>query len=177
MNTYSIPEALTDLAQTLLDEARRRRLRLVTAESCTGGLIAATLTEVSGSADCVDSGFVVYSNRAKEDVLGVSGDLLMDHGAVSREAAIAMADGALGRTHAHLAVSVTGIAGPTGGTEAKPIGLVHFACAREGATTAREERFGDIGRMQVRTASVRVALEMMIDRVREVQVPEVSSAP
>lgn len=174
METYAIPQSLVDLAQRLLDEGRRRRMRFVTAESCTAGLVAATLTECSGSADCVEAGFVVYANRAKEEQLGVDGQLLIDHGAVSREVAIAMAVGALERTHTHVAVAITGIAGPTGGTEEKPVGLVQFACAREDAETVhREERFGDIGRMEVRTESVRVALQMMLERVLEVQAPAV----
>ncbi len=173
METYSVPQSLVDLAQELLDEARKRRLRLVTAESCTAGLVAATLTEVSGSADCVEAGLVVYANRAKEELLGVPGELLAEHGAVSREVALAMAEGAVARTHAHVGVSITGIAGPTGGTEAKPVGLVHFACARQdgGEALHREERFGDIGRMEVRTESIRVALEMMRQRVCETDAP------
>ena len=133
-----------------------------TAESCTGGLIAGLLTEIPGSSDMLERGFVVYSNAAKEELLGVPPATLAKHGAVSAETARAMAEGALAKSRAHIAVSVTGIAGPDGGTAAKPVGLVHFACARRGApTVAREERFGDIGREAVRLASVRVGLDLL----------------
>ena len=133
-----------------------------TAESCTGGLIAGLLTEIPGSSDMLERGFVVYSNAAKEELLGVPPETLAKHGAVSAETARAMAEGALAKSRAHIAVSVTGIAGPDGGTAAKPVGLVHFACARRGApTVAREERFGDIGREAVRLASVRVGLDLL----------------
>ena len=133
-----------------------------TAESCTGGLIAGLLTEIPGSSDMLERGFVVYSNAAKEELLGVPPATLAKHGAVSAETARAMAEGALAKSQAHIAVSVTGIAGPDGGSAAKPVGLVHFACARRGApTVAREERFGDIGREAVRLASVRVGLDLL----------------
>ena len=133
-----------------------------TAESCTGGLIAGLLTEIPGSSDMLERGFVVYSNAAKEELLGVPPETLAKHGAVSAETARAMAEGALAKSRAHIAVSVTGIAGPDGGSAAKPVGLVHFACARRGApTVAREERFGDISREAVRLASVRVGLDLL----------------
>jgi nicotinamide-nucleotide amidase len=133
-----------------------------TAESCTGGLIAALLTEIPGSSSVLERGFVVYSNAAKEESLGVPAETLAKHGAVSERTARAMAEGALAQSRAEVAVSVTGIAGPDGGTAAKPVGLVHFACARRGAATvAREERFGDIGRDAVRLASVRVGLDLL----------------
>jgi nicotinamide-nucleotide amidase len=125
----------------------RRKLRIATAESCTGGLIAALLTEIPGSSDAFDRGFVVYSNRAKSDLLGVPGDLIADAGAVSEAVARSMAEGAVENSNAHLAVSVTGVAGPGGGTKLKPIGLVHIAAAREGRSIIHEaHRFGDIGR-------------------------------
>ena len=128
-----------------------------TAESCTGGLIAGLLTEIPGSSNMLERGFVVYSNAAKQELLGVPAETLASHGAVSEQTAVAMAEGALRASRAEVAVSVTGIAGPDGGTAAKPVGLVHFACARRGKpTVAREERFGAIGRGEVRLASVRV---------------------
>jgi nicotinamide-nucleotide amidase len=137
-------------------------LMAATAESCTGGLIAGLLTEIPGSSNVLERGFVVYSNAAKQELLGVPAETLARHGAVSRETAVAMAEGALRASRAEVAVSVTGIAGPNGGTAAKPVGLVHFACARHGSpTVAREERLGDIGREAVRLASVRVGLELL----------------
>jgi nicotinamide-nucleotide amidase len=149
-------------AATLLDLCRRKRLRIVTAESCTGGLIAATLTEIPGSSDVVERGFVTYSNEAKQAMLGVSAATLRQFGAVSRETAEAMAAGALANSPAELAVSVTGIAGPGGGSAEKPVGLVHLAAAsKSGELIHREKRFGDIGRAQVRHASVVEALAML----------------
>jgi nicotinamide-nucleotide amidase len=133
-----------------------------TAESCTGGLVAGLLTEIPGSSDMLERGFVVYSNAAKQELLGVPAETLVSHGAVSQETAVAMAEGVLRASPAEVAVSVTGIAGPDGGTAAKPVGLVHFACATRGKpTVAREERFGAIGRAEVRLASVRVALGLL----------------
>ena len=150
-------------------DCRAADLKIVTAESCTGGLIAGLLTEIPGSSSVVERGFVVYSNEAKEDLLGVPAETIRAHGAVSEATARAMAEGALEASRADVAVSVTGVAGPDGGTASKPVGLVHFACASRGAATvAREFRFGDIGRSNVRLASVRVALELLEDvgRVR-----------
>jgi nicotinamide-nucleotide amidase len=133
-----------------------------TAESCTGGLIAGLLTEIPGSSTVLERGFVVYSNAAKQELLGVPDQTLVKHGAVSEQTAVAMAEGALRASHAEVAVSVTGIAGPDGGTATKPVGLVHFACARRGKPTiVREERFGDIGREAVRLASVKVGLDLL----------------
>lgn len=153
---------LIESARRLLDELRAKKLMVATAESCTGGLIAALLTEIAGSSDVVERGFVTYSNDAKMELLGVPADVLARVGAVSRETAIAMAEGALARSRADIAVAVTGVAGPGGGSVEKPVGLVHFGCARKGAATVhREERFGDIGRGGVRIATVRVALEMV----------------
>lgn len=149
-------------AAALLDQFRAAELKIATAESCTGGLVAELLTEIPGSSAVVDRGFVVYSNEAKEHMLGVPAETIRTHGAVSEATARAMAEGALEASRADVAVSVTGVAGPDGGTPAKPVGLVHFACARRGApTVAREVRFGDIGRSNVRLASVRLALELL----------------
>ena len=149
-------------ATDLIARYRAAGLMAVTAESCTGGLIAGLLTEIPGSSNVLERGFVVYSNAAKEELLGVPAETLASYGAVSGETAVAMAEGALRASRAEVAVSVTGIAGPDGGTATKPVGLVHFACARRGKpTVAREERFGDIGREAVRLASVRIGLDLL----------------
>ena len=146
----------------MLDACRSRRLKIVCAESCTGGLLAGALTEIPDSSDVFDRGFVVYSNAAKQQMLGVAQAVIERHGAVSREAADAMAEGALGHSAADLAVAVTGIAGPGGGSTEKPVGLVHFAAAaRDGRRIHREKRFGDIGRSAVRMQSVAEALAMI----------------
>lgn len=153
---------LTEQATALLELCRRRKLHIATAESCTGGLVAATLTEIAGSSDVLDRGFVTYSNAAKQAMLGVPAATLDAFGAVSRETAEAMAKGALAHSLAELAVSVTGIAGPGGGSAEKPVGLVHFAAAsKTGRLIHREKRFGDIGRAPVRQASVVEALTML----------------
>jgi nicotinamide-nucleotide amidase len=153
---------LMSLAQVLLAEAREQRLRIATAESCTGGLIAGLLTEIPGSSDVLDRGFVVYSNRAKSDLLGVPGDLIADQGAVSEAVARAMAEGAVENSNAHMAIAVTGVAGPGGGTKLKPIGVVHIAAARERRSILHEaHRFGDIGRTEIRIKSVEAALTLL----------------
>lgn len=159
---------MTDLAPLLPAAAEivaactKGGLLLATAESCTGGLIAAALTEIAGSSAVVDRGFVTYSNEAKTGMLGVAPDLIGAHGAVSREVAVAMAEGAIRASRADIAVAVTGIAGPGGGSAAKPVGLVHLAVAvRGGLTTHAEQRFGDIGRSAVRMATVKAALAMV----------------
>ena len=156
------PADLIASAARLLERCRASRIRVATAESCTGGLLIALLTEIPGSSAVIERGFVVYSNEAKEELLGVAAETLKAHGAVSEATARVMAEGALRVSRADLAVSVTGIAGPDGGTAEKPVGLVHFACARTGAPTlAREARFGAIGRGAARLASLKVALEML----------------
>src|ERR1039458_346185 len=140
-------EELRAAATALLEACRARGLKVAIAESCTGGLVTAALTEIADSSDVVDRGFVTYSNAAKQQMLGVSADTLRDHGAVSRETAEAMARGALGKANAELVVAITGIAGPGGGSPGKPVGLVHFAAAsRSGKLTHKEMRYGDIGR-------------------------------
>jgi nicotinamide-nucleotide amidase len=162
---------LIEAARALLDLCRDRKLTIATAESCTGGLVAAALTEIAGSSDVVDRGFVTYSNAAKEAMLGVPAAMLAGPGApgaVSRETARAMAEGALAHSTAHLAVSITGIAGPGGGSPGKPVGLVHFAAAvRGGRVIEAERRFGDVGRAQVRHASVVQALAMLLELALE----------
>jgi nicotinamide-nucleotide amidase len=161
-----IPD-LEDLARRVLDAARIRGLRLATAESCTGGLVAGALTEIAGSSDVVEAGLVVYSNAAKTALLGVPADLIARRGAVSAQTARAMAEGALVRTGADLAVSVTGIAGPGGGTPDKPVGLVYFATAMTNSEPVlHREVFTGRDRDGVRQASVRTALELLLDRLR-----------
>jgi nicotinamide-nucleotide amidase len=149
-------------AAELLDAARARSEMLVTAESCTGGLLAATLTAIPGSSDVFERGFVTYANAAKSEMLGVPFWLIERHGAVSEDVARAMAGGALIHSHASLAVSVTGIAGPDGGTPEKPVGLVHFAALRRDEEV-RHERvlFGDLGRAEIRRKSVEHALGLL----------------
>jgi nicotinamide-nucleotide amidase len=155
-------EELLAQVRALLDLCRSKKLTIVTAESCTGGLVAATLTEIPGSSDVVERGFVTYSNAAKEAMLGVPVTTLERFGAVSHETAEAMAQGALAHSPADLAVAITGIAGPGGGTPGKPVGLVHLAAAARGGRRIHQEcKFGDIGRAQVRHVSVRQALAML----------------
>jgi nicotinamide-nucleotide amidase len=150
-------------AVRVLDCCRARGLKVATAESCTGGLVAAWLTDIPGSSDVVDRGFVTYSNDAKRTMLDVPSDILRDYGAVSRATAEAMARGALARSGADLAVAVTGIAGPGGGSLDKPVGLVHFAAAaRDGRLTHREQRYGDIGRSDIRRLSALEALDLLM---------------
>jgi nicotinamide-nucleotide amidase len=149
-------------AERLLAAARAQSLKIATAESCTGGLIAGLLTEIPGSSDVMDRGFVTYSDQAKEEMLGVPGAMIRQHGAVSEAVARAMAEGAIRNSTAQLSVAVTGIAGPGGGTDEKPVGLVHIAAARAGeATLYRECRFGDIGRSEIRLKSVETALQLL----------------
>ena len=158
-------DRLIPRAEALIGAAGAAGVTIATAESCTGGLVAALLTSIAGSSAVVDRGFVTYSNAAKEEMLGVDPALLAAHGAVSAEVARAMAQGALARSRATLSVSITGIAGPGGGAPEKPVGLVHFAAA---ATTRHglrlvpvERRFGDLGRDAVRMASVEQALDLL----------------
>jgi nicotinamide-nucleotide amidase len=158
-----IDRKLRAAAAEVLKACRTRGWRIATAESCTGGLVVAALTEIAGSSDVVECGFVVYSNAAKEAVLGVPAATLKRHGAVSAETATAMAAGALNHSPADLAVSITGIAGPGGGTAQKPVGLVHFAAAsRDGRRLQRRRLFGKIGRRRVRERSVADALAMLL---------------
>ncbi len=151
-----------EAARALLDHTKAQGLTIVTAESCTGGLIAATLASVPGASASLERGFVTYSNEAKSEMLGVPADLIARRGAVSQEVALAMVDGALKHSPGDIAVAVTGIAGPTGGSESKPVGLVHIAAARRGGARLHEEkRFGDIGRHEVQSETVAVALALM----------------
>jgi nicotinamide-nucleotide amidase len=157
---------LVPLAAEIISAAKAAGLTIATAESCTAGLIVGTLTEIAGSSAVVDRGFVTYSNEAKTEMLGVPAELIARVGAVSEEVAIAMAAGSLARSRANLAVSVTGIAGPGGGTETKPVGLVHFGATRCGQPVRHlERRYGDIGRSEVRLATVRDALILLREMI------------
>lgn len=162
------PADLLAAAEVLLASLRARRLKLVTAESCTGGLVAGVLTEIAGSSDVVERGFVTYSNDAKTDCLGVPATLIAEHGAVSAEVARAMAEGALAHAPADVAVSVTGVAGPGGGTAAKPVGLVYLAARAKGGRTAEAclRLPASETRAHIRLASVRRALELIGDVTR-----------
>jgi nicotinamide-nucleotide amidase len=158
---------MTNRAATLLDAYRDKGLKIATAESCTGGLVAALLTEISGSSSVMERGFVTYSNEAKIELIGVPAELIAAHGAVSEPVARAMAEGALAHSRADVAVGITGVAGPTGGTATKPVGLVHFGLARKGAATIHlERRYGDLGREIVRRRAVEDALALLERAVR-----------
>ena len=155
-------DALRQSATKLLAELQARSMMLATAESCTGGLISALLTEIPGSSAVVERAYVTYSNEAKMQCIGVPEALLTTHGAVSEEVARAMAEGALKNSNAHITVSVTGIAGPGGETPNKPVGLVHIAAVLKGQPTIHQEcRYGDIGRSEVRLATVRSAIDLL----------------
>ena len=152
----------TALATAIVARATERGLFVACAESCTGGLVAGALTGVPGSSAMFDRGFVTYSNEAKAEMLGVDPALIAAHGAVSEPVARAMAIGALNRSRADIAVSITGIAGPGGGSAQKPVGIVHFACAgRDRSTLTLERRYGDLGRASVRAAAVLDALQLI----------------
>jgi len=169
-------DELIQRAHALLDLCRRKGLKLAAAESCTGGLLAATLTEIPGSSDVFERGFVTYSNEAKETMLGVPALILAMHGAVSRETAEAMARGALAHAPVELAAAITGIAGPGGAVEGKPVGLVHLAAAaRSGRRILEERKYGDVGRAQVRRASVIDALTMLSELAATEEVKRASS--
>ncbi len=157
------PDDIADLATDVIAAATARGWTVATAESCTGGLVAGALTAVPGSSAVVDRGFVTYSNAAKTALLGVPETLLDSHGAVSEPVARAMAEGARSRADVDLAVSITGVAGPGGGSPEKPLGLVHFACAGAAGTVHARHDFGDLGREGVRLAAVRVALTMLVE--------------
>jgi nicotinamide-nucleotide amidase len=157
--------AQLELAASIIDRCRARRLRVATAESCTGGLISACLTAIAGSSTVFDRGFITYSNDAKMELLGVPGDLVVRSGAVDEAVARAMAEGAVRASGADLAVAVTGIAGPDGGTVHKPVGLVHLAAARAGADTWHERHVFAGDRQAVRAATVTAALGLLARRI------------
>jgi nicotinamide-nucleotide amidase len=163
-------ETLKREAAGLIDLCRDRKLMIATAESCTGGLLAAYLTSIAGASDVLERGFVTYSNAAKTDMLSVEAGVIEAVGAVSQQVALAMAAGALLHSKADLSAAITGVAGPGGGSDEKPVGLVHFAVARRGVMAAgrmdyraihHKEEFGDIGRAEVQEESVAVALKLL----------------
>ena len=155
---------VTAAAGALIKFCTETHLTIATAESCTGGLVAGALTDIAGSSAVLDRGFVTYSNKAKQQMLGVPAATLRQYGAVSRQTAEAMARGALSKAKVDLAVAITGIAGPGGGSPDKPVGLVHFAAAsRDGTSMHAAMRYGDIGRTEVRHKSVLQALRMLME--------------
>jgi nicotinamide-nucleotide amidase len=160
------PLEIETLARLLVAEARERSLRIVTAESCTGGLVAGAICSVAGASDVFERGFVTYSNRAKQELLGLPGDLIADYGAVSEPVARMMAEGALENSNAHLAVAITGIAGPGGGTPMKPVGTVHIATARTNhGLVHRENLFEQDSREGIQLAAIQAALQALRDRI------------
>jgi nicotinamide-nucleotide amidase len=160
-----IDDAILEQAATLLERCRTAGLMLATAESCTGGLVAGALTAIAGSSDVVERGFVTYSNQAKTDLVGVPAELIAAKGAVSEDVARQMANGALARAGVDLAVSVTGIAGPGGGSAEKPVGLVWFGCARKGRSTTTLRRVFPGDRAAIRSAAVAQALDLLAGAV------------
>ena len=161
------PDRLRNLALLILDDAEQARLKIATAESCTGGLVAALFTDIPGSSTVFERGFVTYSNKAKEEMLGVPGDALADYGAVSEPVSRMMAEGAMKNSRANIAVGITGVAGPGGGTKMKPVGLVHVACARENRAVVHEMlQLGDIGRTAIRMEAVETALKLIQVQMR-----------
>jgi nicotinamide-nucleotide amidase len=163
---FCLPDALVEAARRAIDANRAAGRRLAVAESCTGGLVAAALTEIPGASDVFEAGFVTYSNEAKTGLLNVSGEVLETFGAVSIATAWAMAQGALARSEADIAVAITGIAGPGGGSERKPVGTVLFARARRGEdpkeVVADARAFGDLGRGEIRLQAALCALELLM---------------
>lgn len=156
------PDDIQRLAAAVIAAASARGWTVATAESCTGGLVAGALTAVAGSSAVVDRGFVTYSNQAKSEMLGVPAALIVEHGAVSEPVARAMAIGARTAAKTALAVSITGVAGPGGGSAEKPVGLVHFGCAGPDGLVHEQRLFGDLGREAVRLESVQVALGLLL---------------
>lgn len=163
---FTLPAELVDAARKVIEANRAAGLKVAVAESCTGGLVAAALTEIAGSSDVFDGGFTTYSNDSKVKVLGVSSDVLETFGAVSIAVAWGMAQGALARSDADTAVAITGVAGPGGGSENKPVGTVVFARARRAAdpdeVVADRQEFGDLGRGGVRLQAALCALELLM---------------
>ena len=161
-----MPNMVNEKANMLVVKAKSEKMTLSAAESCTGGLVCAALTDVPGASEVFDRGFVTYSNDAKCALLGVDPTIIATHGAVSAETARAMAQGALEHSRADIAVSITGIAGPGGGSAEKPVGLVHFGCARRGGEPVHvERRFGSLSRREIREGAVLQALDLLIAAV------------
>ena len=161
--------ATPDRGKQIIDLLTEKNKTIVTAESCTGGTIAAALTDIPGASAALYGGYVTYANTAKTRMIHVQARLIRDYGAVSNQVARAMADGARNTAHADYAVAVTGIAGPDGGTVHKPVGLVYVAVSSELATVVIEHRFGDLGRDEVRKASVRAALDLVVQVLTSVE--------
>ena len=157
----SADDDLSERARALVASFAAAGLKIATAESCTGGMVSACLTAVPGSSAVLDRGFVTYSNEAKTEMIGVPATLILRHGAVSQEVARSMAEGALSASRAWAAVAITGVAGPGGGSETKPVGLVHFAVATRSATQHEVRRFGTLSRDEIRRRSVTVALDLL----------------
>lgn len=160
---------IANLAKRAIETLVAHDMTIATAESCTGGLIAGALTSISGSSEVVYGGFVTYANEAKMKMIAVPEQVLAEHGAVSEQTARAMAEGALRASSADIAIAVTGVAGPTGGTDEKPVGLVYFGCATAHETYYQERRYGDLGRDEIRMATVVTALKMIADVARSDQ--------
>jgi nicotinamide-nucleotide amidase len=160
------PPKIIELATSVIAVLSARNMRLVTAESCTGGLVAGALTEIAGSSAVLHGGFVTYANEAKSAMIGVNADLIAAHGAVSEPVVRAMAEGALRTSVVDVAVAITGIAGPGGGSELKPVGLIHFAVATRSITLAEAHRFNDHGRQAIRLDAVTRALTLIVEAVR-----------
>lgn len=168
---------LRQRAEAIVERYAARKWKIASAESCTGGLVAGWITEIPGSSAVLERGFVTYSNEAKREMLGVEEAALSAHGAVSEIVARQMAKGALSHAQADVAVSITGIAGPGGGSPEKPVGLVHFACATATSVRHREMRFGDLGRSAIRSASVAVALDLLLAALDDQALDEAETLP
>ena len=162
MATQKTPTTASDPGKRIIEILAEKQQSIVTAESCTGGMVASALTDIPGASAAVYGGYVTYANTAKSRMIHVQARLIRDYGAVSNQVARAMADGARNTARADYAVAVTGIAGPDGGSDRKPIGLVYVAVSSELATVVIEHRFGDLGRDEVRKASVRAALDLVL---------------
>lgn len=160
-----LPSELLGIAEQVVHKAPLTSSLIATAESCTGGLIAASITEIAGSSEIFDRGFVTYSNESKNKLLGVPKSLLEEYGAVSKECAIAMSEGALIHSNATLTVAVTGIAGPGGGTNAKPVGLVYIASAKQGITTQHQEHHFSGSRSAIRYKTTEAALKLLLKQL------------
>ncbi len=160
--TQILPSELLDDAKTVIEKCRAAGLKVATVESCTGGLLAGALTSIPGSSEVLERGFVTYSNESKSELVGVPGALIAAHGAVSEEVARAMAEGGIARSRADIAVAITGVAGPDGGTAAKPVGLVHIAAARDGHETQHLARVFSGDRDDIRLASVSAGLGLLL---------------
>lgn len=162
------PSDLFTLAKDFIERANQANARIITAESCTGGLIASLLTEISGSSTVIEGGFVTYSNEAKQEMLAVDSTLLQQYGAVSKQVSLAMAEGALDNSsQATISVSVTGIAGPNGGTKEKPVGLVHMATAATNLPTMHQPHNFNGNRNEIRLQTVEAAIKLMLQRITD----------